>query len=130
MTADECPWLERKHTIFGKIDGNTIFNLIKISELSTDLETQRPDTEPIPCILSAVVTSNPFDDIVTRPLIRTQEEKLEPAVKEVSKKIIRNKNLISFQDDEYDDEVPVKRIKSSVENQKRIVSESQLQEIK
>ena len=33
MTVDACPWLDNKHTIFGKIQGETIFNLIKISEL-------------------------------------------------------------------------------------------------
>jgi peptidyl-prolyl cis-trans isomerase SDCCAG10 len=48
MTADACPWLDRKHTIFGKVEGNTIFNLLKISELETDKSTDRPKSDPIP----------------------------------------------------------------------------------
>ena len=36
ITVCPTPWLDNKHTIFGKIQGETIFNLIKISELQTD----------------------------------------------------------------------------------------------
>jgi len=64
MTVGECQWLNNKHTIFGKIDGNTIFNLLNISEVETDED--RPICEKIPKILSALVVENPFDDIVPR----------------------------------------------------------------
>jgi peptidyl-prolyl cis-trans isomerase SDCCAG10 len=33
MTVDACPWLDRKHTIFGKVEGPTLFNLVKLSEV-------------------------------------------------------------------------------------------------
>ena len=66
-TAPSCDWLEKKHTIFGKIQGETIFNLIKISEVEVDAETDRPICDPIPMIEKALVLdSGPLDDIVPR----------------------------------------------------------------
>jgi len=65
MTVDQCSWLDRKHTIFGKIEGQTIFNLLAIAELETD-SNDRPVCEPMPMILSAQVIDNPFDDIEPR----------------------------------------------------------------
>ena len=68
ITLDACPWLERKHTIFGKVEGDTIYNLMKISEIETDKKTDRPTGSPIPTILKAQVIINPFEDIVPRNL--------------------------------------------------------------
>ena len=48
ITVEACPWLERKHTIFGKVEGDTIYNLLKISETETDKKTDRPTGSPIP----------------------------------------------------------------------------------
>lgn len=36
ITFDACPWLDKKHTIFGKIVGNTIYNLMQIGQVDTD----------------------------------------------------------------------------------------------
>ena len=69
MTTDACPWLDKKHTIFGKIQGETIFNLIKISEIETDpKQGDRPICDPLPQILKAIVIHNPFEDIIPRAL--------------------------------------------------------------
>ena len=65
MTVGECKWLDGKHTIFGKIEGPTIFNLLNISRLETS-EDNRPICEVIPQIESCEVVTNPFDDIVPR----------------------------------------------------------------
>lgn len=32
ITLDSCEWLNRKHTIFGKVTGSTIFNVIRLGE--------------------------------------------------------------------------------------------------
>jgi peptidyl-prolyl cis-trans isomerase SDCCAG10 len=66
MTVAECPWLDQKHTIFGKIVGPTIFNLIKISEIETDKNTDRPLIDGIPLIERTEVIEHPFDDLVPR----------------------------------------------------------------
>ena len=55
MTVDACPWLDKKHTIFGKVEGPTLYNLLKISELETDPESERPISDPIPKLLSVLV---------------------------------------------------------------------------
>jgi peptidyl-prolyl cis-trans isomerase SDCCAG10 len=33
ITLDKCDWLDRKHTIFGKVVGETIFNLARMNEV-------------------------------------------------------------------------------------------------
>lgn len=33
ITLDKCDWLDRKNTIFGKIVGDTIYNLLKLGEM-------------------------------------------------------------------------------------------------
>jgi peptidyl-prolyl cis-trans isomerase SDCCAG10 len=88
FTLDACDWLRGKHTIFGKITGNTIFNgkssiwlfvvhvtvqcsdwsllcraVLRMGDVEVD-ENDRP-IEP-PRILSGEVLANPFDDIVPR----------------------------------------------------------------
>ena len=67
--APSCDWLEKKHTIFGKIQGETIFNLVKLSEVEVDPATDRPISDPVPMIEKALVLDcGPFDDITPRKL--------------------------------------------------------------
>lgn len=63
ITLGACEWLNKKHTIFGKVTGNTIFNVLRIGEVDTN-EQDRP-LEPI-TILQTEVLLNPFDDIIPR----------------------------------------------------------------
>ncbi len=64
ITIDKCSWLDKKHTIFGKISGDTIFNAINISQLPT--KEDFPIDEVMPKILKTEVIINPFIDIVPR----------------------------------------------------------------
>lgn len=63
ITLDSCDWLHKKHTIFGKVTGNTIYNVMRMGEVEVD-ENKRP-IDPI-TIKRIEVISNPFDDIVPR----------------------------------------------------------------
>ena len=63
ITLDSCDWLNGKHTIFGKVTGNTIFNLLRMGEVDVD-QNERP-VDPIK-LLRVAVLANPFDDIVPR----------------------------------------------------------------
>ena len=63
ITLERCDWIDRKHTIFGKVVGHTIYNALQIAEMET--EGDRP-VEPHPKILKTEVLWNPFDDIVPR----------------------------------------------------------------
>ena len=46
MTLGPCEWLDKKHTVFGKIEGPTLFNLLKIGEVET--LNEKPDCDLIP----------------------------------------------------------------------------------
>ena len=63
ITLDATDWLTGKHTIFGKVVGNTLFNVLKMGEVDTDDEDH-----PLypPMIRSVSVLTNPFHDIVPR----------------------------------------------------------------
>ena len=63
ITLDATPYLDRKHTIFGKVTGDTIFSVLKMGDLATD-EADRPIYPP--SIKSVTVINNPFPDIVPR----------------------------------------------------------------
>jgi peptidyl-prolyl cis-trans isomerase SDCCAG10 len=63
ITLGSCEWIDRKHTIFGKVTGNTIYNVIRMGEVEVD-STDRPVDKIY--IISTEVLWNPFDDIVPR----------------------------------------------------------------
>ena len=63
FTYDKCPWLDRKNTIFGKIVGETIYNLLSMEKLDTDSE-DRPLIPPK--VLKVRIITNPFEDIIVR----------------------------------------------------------------
>ena len=57
--------LNKKHTIFGKITGDTIYNLVKMAEGECD-HNEKPVNPNY--IKTTHVLNNPFDDIVPRNL--------------------------------------------------------------
>lgn len=64
ITLDPCEWLNRKHTIFGKVTGVTMFNVVKMGDVEVDSASDKP-LDPMH-ILRIEVLSNPFDDIIPR----------------------------------------------------------------
>ena len=129
ITLDKCPWLDNKHTIFGKIEGNTVYNLLAIGEVDTN--SRDFPLEPV-IILKVRVAQNPFEDIVPREdrIIQKQEElararkeangnstasikgdDIRERIREERKKksefkvpVVKNKNLLSFDDNEEEEE--------------------------
>lgn len=71
ITLDRADELTKKHTLFGRVAGDTLFNVMKMTELEVD-ENERPLYPPK--IKSAEVVLNPFDDIL--PRISAQEKKM------------------------------------------------------
>lgn len=65
ITLEATDWLAGKNAIFGKVTGNTIFNVLKMGELATD-SNDRPHYPPV--IKSVTIITNPFPDIVPRYL--------------------------------------------------------------
>jgi len=98
FTLGACPELQNKHTIFGKVGGDTLFNMIKFNDLDCDRE-DRPYHPPK--ILKTEVINNPFPDIVPRVDESKKDDK-----KDERKKIKGTKNLklLSFGEEEEEDE--------------------------
>ena len=63
ITFAECQHLNKKHTIFGKVVGDSIYNLLAFQSLDTDSD-DRPTYQP--SIRKIKVILNPFDDIIPR----------------------------------------------------------------
>ena len=105
VTLDQCPWLDRKHTIFGKVVGDTLYNLMAIGEEDTDA-SERPINPPR--INRVEIVLNPFDDIFPRDLPKKGGEKKAPSVPKAKKPVkylldlsaCSNMNLLSFADAE------------------------------
>lgn len=105
FTLDKAPQLDGSHTIFGRVAGDTVFNLLKLDDI--ELVGERPRYPP--SILSAEVLDNPFPDI--EPRITAAERKEQRAArlelrraakqnKGVKRVATKNKALLSFGEDE------------------------------
>lgn len=66
FTLGDASELQNKHTIFGKVTGDTLFNMLKLEDGEIDAN-ERP-LFPYKIIKTEVLL-NPFDDIVPRQII-------------------------------------------------------------
>ncbi|KAJ3048547.1 Peptidyl-prolyl isomerase cwc27, partial [Rhizophlyctis rosea] len=120
FTLDRTDELNKRNTIFGKVVGDTIFNLLRMGEADTDAN-ERP-IYPTK-VTGAEVIANPFDDIEPRTspqeraakaaAEKAERDRQEQARKPKGKK---NKNLLSFGDDapeEDSSDLPTPKLKSS-----------------
>ncbi|KAG8784072.1 Peptidyl-prolyl isomerase cwc27 [Serendipita sp. 405] len=104
ITLDRADELHGKHTLFGRVIGDTIYNVIKIGELELD-ENERPVYAPK--IRQIKIVDNPFHDIVPRITAaekRAQQlarEQMQREREEASKrkKGKKDSKLLSFGDD-------------------------------
>ncbi|CAM9619133.1 unnamed protein product, partial [Scytosiphon promiscuus] len=74
FTLDKAPHLDKKHTIFGKITGNTIFNALRMGDIDADKDDRPLDP---PRLISVEVLLNPFDDIVPRGGVKSAHDALD-----------------------------------------------------
>ncbi len=101
FTLNSCPELQNKHTIFGKVTGNTIYNMIKLEESDVD-QNERPLFPHK--IISTEILLNPFTDIIPRTLKKKNEPKIDEKPKVKGSK---NFNLLSFGDEAEEEEEEV-----------------------
>lgn len=81
FTLGEAPELQNKHTLFGKVTGDTVFNMLKLEESEVD-QNERPMYPQR--ILKTEVLLNPFEEIVPREVLRSktkEKKKKEKGVK-------------------------------------------------
>ncbi len=102
ITMDKCPWLDKKHTIFGKVTGQSIFNALAIGDLPT--REDYPDIDTLPMIVKIEIVLNPFQDIIPRN--KTKQIKNTLNESEIKRSLVtydrqqkmKDNNLISFDD--------------------------------
>ncbi|KAI1405562.1 cyclophilin-like protein [Hypoxylon fuscum] len=105
FTLDKAEELNNKNTVFGRIVGDTIYNLSRMGEAEIAEGSERP-LYPIR-ITSVEILVNPFDDMKKREKVakRTQEATVTEKRKKAKPKA--GKKLLSFGDEEGDDDAPV-----------------------
>ncbi|XP_050364260.1 peptidyl-prolyl cis-trans isomerase CYP57 [Argentina anserina] len=125
MNLDRCDWLDKKHTIFGKVTGDSIYNLVRLSEIETDKE-DRP-LDPPPRILSVEVLWNPFDDIVPRAPSRSLVQPADDADnKEPKKKAVKKLNLLSFGEEAEEEERELAALKTKIKSSHDVLDDPRL----
>lgn len=96
FTLGACQELNKKHTLFGKVAGPTVFNMIRLNELElVDERPVRPEK-----ILATEIIFNPFDDIKPRNLRAPRQV----VVEKPKEKGVRNFGLLSFGDEAEEDQ--------------------------
>ncbi|CAD8118178.1 unnamed protein product [Paramecium sonneborni] len=112
ITFEPCSWLDKRHTIFGMVVGQTRYNLMAMNEVDTD-EKDQPIT-PI-FIKSTQVIIDPFNLTITEIKDQSPEKEIYQEQQKVQQKQIqkpkqkqKNINVLSFGDEEEIDEQPNK----------------------
>lgn len=103
FTLDKTQELDGKNTMFGRVAGDTIYNLAKMGEAEVHENSERP---LYPTKITGVeILVNPFDDMKKRE--RIAQRTAQPAVpeKKKDKKRKGGKQLLSFGDDEAEADV-------------------------
>ncbi|KAH8724779.1 cyclophilin-like domain-containing protein [Phaeosphaeriaceae sp. PMI808] len=105
FTLAATPELQEKNTIFGRVAGDTIYNLMKMAE--AEIRDGSEDQPMYPTkITSTEIIINPFEDMVKRMQVATRTEPEAKKAKKPKRKA--GKNVLSFGDDgEGAEEAPV-----------------------
>lgn len=98
FTLDKTAELDGKNTMFGRVAGDTIYNLAKMGEAEMEEGTERP-LYPTR-ITSVEILVNPFDDMKKRERIAQRTTRPVATEKKKDKKRKGGKQLLSFGDEE------------------------------
>lgn len=103
LTLGNTPELQGKNTLFGRVEGETIYNVAKMGEA----EVGEGDRPIYPTKITSVeVLVNPFKDMEKRTRIApVRVEKEKPAEKKKKRKA--GKQLLSFGDEEGEEVAPI-----------------------
>ncbi|KAL8849047.1 MAG: hypothetical protein Q9221_005946 [Calogaya cf. arnoldii] len=109
FTLGATPELQDRNTMFGRVVGDTIYNLMKMGEAELVAENSERPLYPTK-ITGAEILANPFEDMVKRVLLPQRSPTVTADKKDLKKKGKKKggKVLLSFEDDEAKDtETPV-----------------------
>lgn len=100
FTLGSCPDLQNKHTIFGKVAGDTLYNMLRLEDGLVDADDRPLHPHRI---ISTQVLVNPFDDIVPRTT-KSQEEAKEEKKPRPAAAATKNFKLLSFGEEAEEEE--------------------------
>uniref|UniRef100_A0A6B2L5H7 PPIase cyclophilin-type domain-containing protein n=1 Tax=Arcella intermedia TaxID=1963864 RepID=A0A6B2L5H7_9EUKA len=102
ITLGPAPELDKRNTIFGKVTGESLFNLLNMNSLEVD-GNERPKKPPV--IKRVEVLWNPFEDIVPREKPKSDEVTEKEKEQEQPRTLgTKNLSLLSFADEEEETE--------------------------
>ncbi|EFJ41343.1 hypothetical protein VOLCADRAFT_68363 [Volvox carteri f. nagariensis] len=109
ITLDKADFLNNRNTIFGRVVGDTVYNMLRFNDIPVD-DDDRP-LEPV-AIREAEVVWNPFDDLaprVDREALRAEQQAQRAADEARKRSAGRTKNLalLSFGDEAEEEEEAV-----------------------
>lgn len=126
ISLDRCDWLNRKNTIFGKVTGDSLFNLLRLGEVEADKD-DRP-LDPPPKITTVEVIWNPFDDIVPREV---PAQSLPPSINDTEsiiskKKGVKKLSLLSFGEEAEEEEKQLAAVKQKIKSSHDVLDDPRL----
>ncbi|KAL1266950.1 hypothetical protein QQF64_002625, partial [Cirrhinus molitorella] len=110
--ADE---LNNKHTIFGKVTGDTVYNLLRLAEVACDNDERPLNPHKI---RSTEVLHSPFDDIIPREL-KVKKDKNKEEGKKSQSKATKNFSLLSFGEEAEEDEELVNQVSQTMKGKSK-----------
>lgn len=126
ISLDRCDWLDRKNTIFGKVSGDSIFNLLQLGDVEAD-KNDRP-LDPPPKIISIEVLWNPFDDIVPRKAPGKSSSNSATSIvgKDQKTKVVKKLNLLSFGEEAEEEEKELAAVKEKIKSSHDVLNDPRL----
>ncbi|XP_042561020.1 spliceosome-associated protein CWC27 homolog [Clupea harengus] len=110
--ADE---LNNKHTIFGKIAGDTVYNMLRLAEVECDSDERPLNPHKV---RSTEVLHSPFDDIIPRDLKKKKDHSKEEGKKSQSK-ATKNFSLLSFGEEAEEEEEMVTQVSQTMKGKSK-----------
>ncbi|XP_042365127.1 spliceosome-associated protein CWC27 homolog [Plectropomus leopardus] len=111
--ADE---LNNKHTIFGKVTGDTVYNMLRLAEVECDHEERPLNPHKIK---STEVLHCPFDDIIPRETKKAKKEKDKEEGKKSQSKATKNFSLLSFGEEAEEEEEMVNQVSQTLKGKSK-----------
>nr|XP_057912658.1 spliceosome-associated protein CWC27 homolog [Doryrhamphus excisus] len=111
--ADE---LNNKHTIFGKVTGDTVYNMLRLAEVECDGDERPLNPHKIK---TTEVLHSPFDDIEPRETKKGKKEKDKEEGKKSQSKATKNFSLLSFGEEAEEDEEMVNQVSQSLKGKSK-----------
>ncbi|XP_048030641.1 spliceosome-associated protein CWC27 homolog [Megalobrama amblycephala] len=110
--ADE---LNNKHTIFGKVTGDTVYNMLRLADVECDSDERPLNPHKI---RSTEVLHSAFDDIIPRE-IKVKKVKNKEEGKKSQSKATKNFSLLSFGEEAEEEEEMVNQVSQTMKGKSK-----------